>query len=355
MKSTMNLVEETTLALFKALGESNIRYAVLRNYENFPAFGHDIDLVIHHDDLEDWRCLLQDLAQSKSWDVLTECKHYALSQALAHRIEIFHLYTHSPLAHLQIDVFHGMLILGVPLFREADLLAERGWHETHQFYYLDPLKEQLARVFQIHSLLSSSAAQEKVTRYRQKILQFCENPEQKDQLFALFKRYFPQSGPEGLSFLLTGDLSRFQASLSGLKRSFLLSRFFRQPGSTLQVFLHRLQDQWMTYVQNPCGFALPLGGFSEKQCQLVKEALDYLVSHNVLSCWTDKGFYQTGFSRKERKVMERSGMVLKASMPQNDLVNFVPLDTLEETIVQILNLLIHRHKTSASEINIANH
>jgi len=80
-------IENTVATLFGALERREIRYAVLRNYEMFPALQSspgtphtDIDLVVDSRDLEQFRELLAEIAQDDGWDVLSECDHWTQSK-----------------------------------------------------------------------------------------------------------------------------------------------------------------------------------------------------------------------------------------------------------------------------------
>ena len=107
--------------------EERIDYAVLRNYEQYPDFGHDIDLVVRWSDLPRWKQLAMACAVDHGWAVLAECGHWARSSSRIHNIQILRFYSQHPPQYLQVDAFHSFLVLGLPLFDEDTLLSERIW------------------------------------------------------------------------------------------------------------------------------------------------------------------------------------------------------------------------------------
>ena len=102
---TLDLPEKTAIELFQRLEDQRIRYAVLRNHENFPQFGHDIDLVMHPDDFPRWQQLAVQLAQNQQWQALTYCSHWAQSATPHHCIQVYRFYNQNPLVYLQVDIY----------------------------------------------------------------------------------------------------------------------------------------------------------------------------------------------------------------------------------------------------------
>ena len=76
-------------ALFDALNRAELPYAVLRNFEAFPYFGHDVDLAVRDTDLPALRTIFESIAQEQGWDAVTECHHWAQSKRKAHQIQVF--------------------------------------------------------------------------------------------------------------------------------------------------------------------------------------------------------------------------------------------------------------------------
>ncbi|TLM65771.1 MAG: hypothetical protein FDZ70_10860, partial [Actinobacteria bacterium] len=75
--------------LFEALGRERLEYAVLRNHEDFPHFGHDIDLVMRERDLGAWVRVASEAAAAAGWAPMAACGHWATSPRPGHRIHIY--------------------------------------------------------------------------------------------------------------------------------------------------------------------------------------------------------------------------------------------------------------------------
>ena len=120
--------------LFLELERRGVRYAVLRNYECLPVVRRDddsgvatdIDLVVDSADLPLWREAAASFAKQGGWHALTECDHWTQSGAREHHVEVFRFYRFSPPEFLEVDLFHGYFVWGVPLFDEQRLLAGNG-------------------------------------------------------------------------------------------------------------------------------------------------------------------------------------------------------------------------------------
>ena len=108
MSNTTTLTTESVLAIFERLNAENIAYAVLRNAEQYPHFGHDVDLIVADSDRTRCREIFIDVAKMQGWQALTECQHWAKSKHCQwHNIEIFRFFHPQQLAYLQLDLFHG--------------------------------------------------------------------------------------------------------------------------------------------------------------------------------------------------------------------------------------------------------
>lgn len=161
-----------TKRLIARMESEGVRYAILRNYENYPNFDHDLDLILHSDDLTKWRKIAVKIAQEEAWDYLTECDHWSQSPYRHHNIEIFRFYRLQPLEYLQVDLFHGFGLWGLELFNETQLLNDRVYVPEKGFSRISPVSENIIRIFQIYSIRKQKINREKITRYTKRISEF---------------------------------------------------------------------------------------------------------------------------------------------------------------------------------------
>jgi hypothetical protein len=135
-------LECTVTDVFARLEASGFRYALMRNHQAFPRFEHDIDLVLDSRQMPAWRALVASVAEQQGWDAVSQCRHWATSSYRHHNIESFLFYTDAGRACLQIDIFHGFLVLGLPLL-DAHGLLQYAAHDARGFSRLQAPVENL--------------------------------------------------------------------------------------------------------------------------------------------------------------------------------------------------------------------
>ena len=77
--------------LLTAFNEKSLPHAVLRNYQDLPSIGHDLDLIIVDTDVHKIRPILVNIAKTNSWDYLTELTTFN-SKTRNLNIFVFQLY-----------------------------------------------------------------------------------------------------------------------------------------------------------------------------------------------------------------------------------------------------------------------
>ncbi len=306
----------TVAELFDRLEAGGLTYAVLRNYENLPDLrvselesNTDIDLVVASEELPRFRELLISLARDMEWDALTECEHFSHSRARHHNIEIFRFYCTSPLEFLQIDVFHGYVNWGLPLMDESELLSERCYDEDRHLTHIDPVKENIFRLAQLHGLRGSKGALEKVGRYRRRILAALGRFEV--ELSGSLRRYFGNAGLDAVRALKCGNASRFTRAMHRAKAIFAARFALRHPGQTVRFVFQRMGDNHARFHSRQCGVlvkAYAADGEARKAFITVMNALTKL---NAFDRWAETYDSSHGFTHRERNVMEQGGLVIE--------------------------------------------
>jgi hypothetical protein len=324
----------TVVDFFDRLNHEGIEYALLRNFEQYPAFTHDIDLVIRWTDLPRWRAVAEACAAAHAWDALTECDHWARSPARAHTIQVLRFYKHSPLQYLQIDAFHSLLLFAFPLFDEDMLLRNRVWDERG-FYRIDARIENLFRLLQISKLSGGRGNWEKQERYRQRALNFWGEGA---ELSAFASRLDLAGLSTAFNILKMGNYSAFQKSVNRAKLSWWLRRMTGNPWSGCGMLLHRAQDYLRNFLLRPCGFKVSVYADGEEQRRRLESILRQLRDSNLLLAYTF-----SSQPAERRRVLERGGLIVEwqSSRSAELLVNS---SITEEAVTnQLVTRIIHRH------------
>jgi hypothetical protein len=327
----------TVIDFFSMLNREEVDYALLRNYELYPYFGHDIDLVVRWSDLPRWMAAAKSCAMDHGWKVLTECDHWARSSSREHTIQILRYYSANPQQYLQIDAFHSFLVLGLPLADEDILLRERIW-DNRGFYRIDEHIENFGRLLQIAKLAGWSGGgetAEKIERYRQRVLSFLETGNDLSQLAAGLG--FPKISA-ALVLLRSGDIQSFKKEIDRQKRAWLFRGLLSRPLRTSRMIFDRSVDYLRLYWLRPCGFAVRVFASNEAQRERLEQILRQLTEANLIILFTS-----SSDSSERRMVRERGGVVLEWVSRESAQIVIDELSN-EQTIMNaLLTLIIERH------------
>ena len=331
--SSGDIEQGTTADLFSRMNAEGIGYAVLRNYESFPRFGHDIDLVVRWSDLPLWRKAVAACAKDRGWDIVTECDHWGRSSIREHTIQILRFYRTSPLHYLQVDAFHALLLNGLPLFDEEALLRGRAWDERG-FYRIDARAENLFRLLQIARLSRAPSASEKLSRYRDRALSFWNGED--------LRGYAAEAGMAGIDDameqLKAGDMGSFRREIDRQKRAWWMTRIARRPLGSGRMIAARLADYLRLFWLRPCGFRVRVPAASDEQKTRLETMLGRLVGANLIPAFT-----ASGNSRERRRVKERGGLVIEWVSSSHPSVASGESDLEESVTAELVRQIIKRH------------
>jgi len=327
-----DLAETTTQALVARLESDGWRYAILRNYEQFPKVSHDIDMVLTGHDVPRFRLLLIELAREHGWDTLTECSHFGRSPVAEHNIEIFRFYRVSPqpATSLQVDVFHGFAILGIPLLDEEGLLRGRMKAAHLGLTHIDPSLENALRLLQVHSLMGIGSTARKVAAYVGRVLGFADKVQLRRKCQALLGDWAVRA----LEELERGEWGAFRDRMA-LARALFLGRSFRrnpvQSGFQVAARAAYIARTWLT---DPCGKEIRVCAPEIESRGRLKLALERLSASHCVYAWT------TGPGA--RRVLERGGAVAKIVRSHAEIdARLLSAQELERAV---LARLIARHR-----------
>jgi hypothetical protein len=331
--TTSGIEEATAVEFFRRMNAQQVEYALLRNYEQYPSFGHDIDLVLRWNDLPKWKAVAKSCAEDFGWSALTECDHWAQSSCRDHTIQILRFYATSSLHYLQIDAFHAMLVNGLPLFDENTLLSGRTW-DDRGFFRIDERAENFFRLLQIARLAGVARAEEKLELYRERALSFWSAAGDLD-------RYAASAGFSGMEaaveHLRTGDFRSFRLKIIRQKRAWWRSRMFSHPwrGSTMNW--NRFADYMRLFWLRPCGFTVRVSAPSGQRGML-DVIMKRLVGANLI-----RGYTADGSMKKRQQVMERGGIAVEWTQKEHaDVILDGDVDE-ESVMARLVTLILERH------------
>jgi hypothetical protein len=334
--------ERLVLDLVGELERGGLRYAVLRNYERYPHFDHDLDLVMHGEDVDAFRAAAVAAAAATGWDALTECDHWAQSSFRNHNIQVFRFYRFDPPEGFQVDLFHGFNLWRMPLGDEGGLLAGRAYDQAGGFTRIDERVENLQRMLQIHRVAKAGNRGRRVERYRRRVADFCRRGG-RGAMERLLRRTFGPAGSEALAALCAGDVEAFSARMAKARRAFFAGHLARHPIGSARALAAGLVDHARLNRTRQCGFVLETHAAQPERLRVLADVLAELKAANVLYAWTDAGSERPNISRDERRVMERGGIVVKRS---NKARARIDLDAAGSADVRasVMDTLVARHR-----------
>ncbi len=341
--------------LFRRLENQRIAYAVLRNYETLPELrggdltrNTDIDLVVASKDVPRTRKLLASVGADSGWDVLTECEHFQKSPARHHNIEIFQFFRFEPIEFLQVDVFHGYVNWGLPLMDEKELLRGRIQDLSRGITHIDPVKENIFRLAQIHGLGRSTRTAKKRARYRAKIVALCETRER--EFLKLVRRVLGPFGVRATEAIREGDEDAFSRAVPLAKAWFLGRYALRHPVSTAWQIAERYRENQTRFHREPCGVLLPVYTASDRARASFEQAMDTLAELNILDEWAHES---DGECRERRaQMLEQGAIIVRWTDRASASVVVESDDDPDEISRSVLRQTICRHRVLYSSQNL---
>lgn len=326
--------DATVIDFISRMNQDRVEYAVMRNYEAYPNFGHDVDLVVRWSDLPRWKEIATACAEDHGWSVLTECDHWARSSSREHIIHILRFYSVNPRRYLQIDAFHSFLSLGLPLFDEDALLRDR-IRDERGFYRINEAVENCIRLFQIAKLAGMKGTEKKLARYGDRALAFWKSTP--DLAINAQSFGFPKL-LVALDWLEAKDFKIFKKEIDRQKRVWLIKQILTRPIYAGKMICDRAVDYARLFLLRPCGFNLRAYASDEMRRKVLGHVLRELAGTNMITHFTLK----TGF-KDCHKVLERGGIVVKwVSAKSAEIVSDQKTDE-HKLSSELLERIIERH------------
>jgi hypothetical protein len=341
----MNIVVE----MFRRLENLGIRYAVIRNYENLPNLqvpgresNTDIDLVVDSAHVASFRELAKSLTEDAGWDAVTECDHFRQSPAPHHRIDTFRFYRLSPPECMQVDLFHGYVIQGLPFMTEEQMLAGRRYSPAQNITHIDPVKENTYRLVQIYALWNAEGRSAKLERYSNQLEE--ANRRNPVDFLRTVRQLFGRWGIRSIEALRKSDMRRFARMMSLVEASFCARYVFAHPSKALLYLAARKRESRLRSLTRPCGFVVRVHAPGPHEQACLVQAMDRLATLKVFQKWSARNSGGR-LTAKERYVMERGGPIVEWTEADSADLALSAEETADGIIRRVMVRMINRHRT----------
>ena len=299
--------QDTVVSIIENFENNKIPYAIARNYENYPDFGHDLDLFFC-ESAKSFEEIAISAARKHEWDRVAFCDHWSRSPVREHNIDIFRFYKFEPLEYLQVDLFRGFLAWGCSLASAYEITGSKELHESGCFYHPNLSTENIFRALQINQLLANPKERMKVERYRKRLLSYVSQNR---------TAYLNQAARMGLPItdeiidaLEAKNFQKFRKLMNKAKRHFVSSKIFRNPVNTVRKMLVRVGDYYRLYHSAPCGLWTLVYAHTDRQKNCVRSALNRMSEAGFIPFWAERT-RRGMLNINERKTLERTGVVLE--------------------------------------------
>jgi hypothetical protein len=294
-------------ALFAALGAAAIPYAILRNHERFPRFGHDVDLVVRPADVAAVGRVLAEAGRAAGCAAVTLCRHWA-SPVPPQGFEALWLWDLERRAALKLDLFHGWHVQGLALLDAEALLGTARGSACGRYRHIDPALEQALRLLQIKDQLAPGRAPSaRLLEFRERAL--AEGAAAR----AWLERLLPEGGPVAFDRLAAGDWPGFSVSMAAARRAVVRRALRQRPLSSMRDMTARALGIARSRLLQPCGFTLDVAGLADGWPRL-ERALRELHAAGMLFTWHVAG-HGAHDLRARLATRHLSGLVLRPVRP----------------------------------------
>lgn len=334
--------ENTVVDLVAQLESKSIQYAIARNYEDYPSFGHDLDLFVHHIDTAQITEISIKLACVYGWDYVT-CCNWDIWFHKKHSVKQIRFYKLTDFTYLQVDLIHLFPLYGLALMGESEILIDREKDLDGKFYKISKSKENLIRVFQIFSLLGNNANSAKVARYSKRLVDYVLGNGSGGLLKEGEKLGVGSAFLQVVNLYNSGDLKKFKNRMLIIKLKLLMIKVLKEPFLSIALIVKRIAFYIGTFfvpIQG-CHICIYLGDIHKS---VVFSALKTLKEKDYITNWLVRDSNAPYFNKKEHKIMEIGGVLIQwLDKPKKSCVDLCKVVEDEEVLDILKYNIIFRH------------
>lgn len=293
------MLDKTVNYILDSFHALHIEYAVLRNYEELPFIGHDLDLVCLKKDLPEIEVVLANAAETMGWDCLVRSDHYR-SVSKAGDISIYRFYSLTFNCYLQIDFFGGFPVMGICAISAEDFLKEKELYK--KWYKISVRHEAVMRTLQL------ARAIQKGQRERAGKLKTWLGFTEKKCIDNYFKSVLGINGFTGG----TVNEKAYVRNYTLFKQRFFLNAFLNNPFNVFFTALVRIKDYAFLFIFNQPGITIKIDqktvfiGYLE-----AREILEEMVRSGFITHYHIIRKNNFGNILQSLRVKERGGVVVK--------------------------------------------
>ena len=269
----MNCRSLTADWVLKQFDINNINYAILRNYEELPHVGNDLDFVCSDNDLASIRNILQEARSLFCWDYVTESSIWD-SYVKDFSIKVFKLISFDQGLILQLDFFGGYSIWSAPVIDLESFLKYRT--RLDFFYKISNNHEILIRGMQLACAIRDNEVDRSI-----KIEGVIDRLGGKEELVKSFQTI---SKVDINADVVNFSKKEFSNWFNKFKRRFFLNFLFRHPIRALLRFIERIRFRIKLSTYATPGIILFINHNSfYKNLERITQDLEKLKKNNIIN------------------------------------------------------------------------
>lgn len=230
--------------ILKKFEKHEIKYAVLRNYENLPKIGNDLDLIADSDKLNEIKLIFQECKSKFGWEYFVQINKWK-SYVNDFSIYVFKFFCFRTNCILHIDIFGGYSIWSAPAISQTSFLKDR--FKYRGFYIISPKHEVIIRSMQLACSIRDGESN-RIKKLKNKIKLLGNT----DFVLKSFNSLYVKLNPK---FINQKDLLYYK-EFSKFKKKYFMISFLKNPIRLIARFLERIRFRFMLYSFSIPGFIL---------------------------------------------------------------------------------------------------
>ena len=304
----MSIITSTFDIFHEWAALEGIRYTVLRNYEDLPDVGNDLDLAFETSSLELFRKAIQE-DLFKDWEFITEVNtHNSKIERL--NISIFRFYNLSKNEFVQFDFFQGFSVVGQGFFDINDMLNDS--REFRGYNIVSPDVENLIKYLQVYNAIINKQF-DRVMKYGSLLI---NNGQCKylDRL-SLSDEYLRD-------VLVKQEFELFRAAVFKARKGFLKQKVLKEPFSFISGIFFKVLYFVRIYISHP--FSVNVYFSEDIDRNSVLNGLSVLVKNKMIRnyLFLDDTFkINKANMKKWMNIRSHGGIIVKFSVRGEEMRN----------------------------------
>lgn len=290
-------IQITIKQIIGSLNASNLIYGIARNYEKFPNFDSDIDLI-SKEKIETFKKILKKITKAKKWEYLLYNNLKSKNFLENSKIDTFYFIDFKKLNFIEIDIFKCLLILGTSYYTVDD---KSSLEKIKNKFFIIPKKvTKTYNIFQIAKIYKGKK-DKKIKKYKKNFLSLGNETYLKKVFFekkiiSLLKKCLKKNEFYKLIFF------------AQLYKILIFVKYYITNLHKIFFIPYRLVELIFIYFLKPTGFEIKLYYKDNKDLKTSETYLNKLKKKKIINDW--KYYDQLPFLIR-RIFLERRNIVVK--------------------------------------------